>query len=38
MKNMTGLELAPGNAHLYALETEIYVGYGTGVVQPVKRR
>jgi 6-phosphogluconolactonase (cycloisomerase 2 family) len=38
MKNMTGLEVAPGNSHLYALETEIYLGYGTGVVQPVKRR
>ncbi len=38
LKNLTGLEVAPGGRHLYALETAIYLGYGTGVVQPVTRR
>jgi hypothetical protein len=37
-RNVSGLEIAPGGRHLYALQTNSDGTYGTGVVQLMKRR
>ena len=37
LPGLTGLEIAPGGRHLYALESASRNGYGTGAVQLLKR-
>ena len=37
-RNVTGLEIAPGGRHLYALQANSDGTYGTGVVQLMRRR
>jgi Lactonase, 7-bladed beta-propeller len=37
LPGLTGFEIAPGGRHLYALESAYSNGYGTGVVQLMKR-
>lgn len=37
-RNVSGLEIAPGGRHLYALQTDSDGTYGTGVVQLMRRR
>jgi hypothetical protein len=37
LPGLTGLEVAPGGRHLYALESAYRNGYGTGAVQLMKR-
>jgi DNA-binding beta-propeller fold protein YncE len=38
LPGLTGFEIAPGGRHLYALESAYSNGYGTGVVQLLKRK
>jgi hypothetical protein len=38
LPGLTGFEIAPGGRHLYALESAYSKGYGTGVVQLLKRK
>jgi DNA-binding beta-propeller fold protein YncE len=38
LPGLTGFEIAPGGRHLYALESAYHNGYGTGVVQLLKRK